>query len=410
MSETMTETLNFTYLNKCLCCNSENLTTVLELHDQPLANSYVSDIDEPELYYPLALNYCNECTHLQLSHGVNPDLLFKNYLYVSGTTQTLRDYFDKFVEIVTDAMPVKGRYKVLDIACNDGSQLDAFKNKGHQTYGIDPAENLHELSSANHTVICDYFNEESVARLGADRYDVIIAQNVFAHNTYPKEFLRVCQDRLSDTGRLFIQTSQADMVEYGQFDTIYHEHISFFNIRSMGTLATQSGMYLENVFKTDIHGNSYVFVLTKDPSCNNTQSLIDNEPKQTLEVINKFAQTAVNVVTALQDELNSCTDCLLVGYGAAAKGNTLLNFGQIDLDYIVDDNPLKQGLHTPGRKIKIVSLDDMIKIAGDKPVVWIPLSWNFFKEIRERIKNKYHKPTMFIKYFPNLQVILDSNE
>lgn len=406
----MTETSSITYLNKCLCCGSDKLTTVLDLHDQPLANSYVKDVNDVEEYYPLALNYCNDCTHLQLTHGVNPDLLFKNYLYVSGTTQTLKDYFDKFVQIVTDAMPVKGRYKVLDIACNDGSQLDAFKKHGHQTYGIDPAENLHELSSANHTVICDYFNEESVARLGADRYDVIVAQNVFAHNTYPKEFLRVCQDRMSSTGRLFIQTSQADMVQYGQFDTIYHEHISFFNVRSMGTLARQSGMYLENVFKTDIHGTSYVFVLTTDPSCDNTQRLIDSELKQTTEVVKKFADTAVKVVTELKDELNRYSDCLRVGYGAAAKGNTLLNFGEIDLDYIVDDNPLKQGLYTPGRKTKIVSLDELIKIAGKTPIVWVPLSWNFFNEIRQRIKNKYYQPTVFIKYFPNMQVILDENE
>jgi hypothetical protein len=178
----------------------------------------------------------------------------------------------------------------------------------------------------------------------------------------------------------------------------------------MGTLAQQSGMYLENVFKTDIHGTSYVFVLTTDPKHNNTQSLIDNETKQTLDVVKKFTDTAIRVVTELKDELNRHSDSLIVGYGAAAKGNTLLNFGEIDLDYIVDDNPLKQGLYTPGRKIKIVSLDELIKIASNKPIVWVPLSWNFFNEIRERIKNKYHDPTVFIKYFPNMQVILDENK
>jgi aspartyl/asparaginyl-tRNA synthetase len=87
-----------------------------------------------------------------------------------------------------------------------------------------------------------------------------------------------------------------------------------------------------------------------------------------------------------------------------------LNFGEIDLDYIVDDNPLKQGLYTPGRKIKIVSLDEMITIAKGQSVVWLPLSWNFFKEIKRRIKDKYHEPTVFIKYFPKIQVTLDSDE
>jgi hypothetical protein len=178
----------------------------------------------------------------------------------------------------------------------------------------------------------------------------------------------------------------------------------------MGTLANRLGMYLESVFKTDIHGTSYVFVLSKDPACDNTQPLIDKEAKQTIDVVKKFVDNAISVVTDLKDELNKYPSSLIVGYGAAAKGNTLLNFGEIDLDYIVDDNPLKQGLYTPGRKIKIVSLDEMITIAKGRSVVWVPLSWNFFKEIKHRIKDKYHEPTVFIKYFPKIQVTLDSDE
>lgn len=403
----MTEILNFTYLEKCLCCNSKNLKTILDLHDQPLANSYVSDTNAVEDYYPLALNYCTDCSHLQLSIGVNPNFLFKNYLYVSGTTQTLRDYFDSFVKTTSVYMPYAGPYKVLDIACNDGSQLDAFKKYGHQTFGIDPAENLYPLSSKNHSIVCDYFNEDSIAKLGVDKFDIIVAQNVFAHNTYPQEFLRLCRKHLAFDGRMFIQTSQADMVKYGQFDTIYHEHISFFNTNSMSKLANKCGMYLEEVFKTSIHGTSYVFVLTQDSLADNTELLLKCEDKQTLEVVNEFADKAVSVVTKLKDELNRFEGYIKVGYGAAAKGNTLLNFGEIDLDYIVDDNPLKQGLYTPGRKTKILSLDDLLKLAGDKQILWIPLSWNFFDEIRMRIKNKYIKPTVFLKYFPNLEIIWD---
>jgi hypothetical protein len=138
--------------------------------------------------------------------------------------------------------------------------------------------------------------------------------------------------------------------------------------------------------------------------------LIESEEKQTLDIVNSFANKATEVVLQLKIELQQLKGCYRVGYGAAAKGNTLLNFAELDLDYIVDDNPLKQGLLTPGRKIKIVSLDEMIQIAGDKAVVWIPLSWNFFDEIRKRIRNKYFKPTVFIKYFPKMQVILESEE
>ena len=379
--------INCKPLKKCLCCGSENLTTVLDLEDQPLANSYVERPEDGEEFFPLALNYCQDCTHLQLTHAVNPDLLFKHYLYVSGTTQTLKRYFDEFVWIVYRTFKEKFTMKVLDIACNDGSQLNSFKARGHETYGIDPAENLYELSSKNHTIVCDYLSENSIARLGCDKFDVIIAQNVFAHNTYPKEFLEICKNHLSDGGRIFIQTSQADMVKYGQFDTVYHEHISFFNVHSMNTLVRSAGLFLMDVQKTNIHGTSYVFIISKNSNEDNSEKLLQSEDRQTLAMVNQFAQNATLAVNDLLGRIKALRSThMIIGYGAAAKGNTVLNFGSIWLDCIVDDNPLKQGLYTPGMQIPIVSLDTAIKIAGNKPIAWIPLSWNFFREIKANIQ------------------------
>mgnify|MGYP003658898792 CR=1 FL=1 len=129
----------------CICCNSNNLKVLLDLNEQPLANSY-HDNTKKLKKYPLGVNLCKDCYHIQLTHIVDPDLLFKDYLYVSGTSQTLKDnfeWFSKFVmEYTKDCSSVQN---VLDIACNDGSQLDCFKTKGVQTFGIDPAENLFVL-------------------------------------------------------------------------------------------------------------------------------------------------------------------------------------------------------------------------------------------------------------------------
>jgi hypothetical protein len=217
-------------------------------------------------------------------------------------------------------------------------------------------------------------------------------------------YSHICKGHLNDTGKIFIQTSQANMVEYGQFDTIYHEHISFFNLNSIATLAKRAGLYLHDTFKTDIHGTSYVFVLTADPTLDRTSELLATEKSQTLDVVNNFAFLALKVVDDLKKELAKHKDSIIFGYGAAAKGNTLLNFGEIDLDYIIDDNPLKQNLYTPGRKIKIISLDEVEKLAN-KPIIYVPLSWNFFTEIKSRVKSKYPVPATFIKYFPFLEVI-----
>jgi SAM-dependent methyltransferase len=363
---------------------------VLDLGEQPPANSYLRSINDEEYYFPLKLNYCLSCTHLQLSHAIDPDILFKNYLYVSGTTQTLKKYFDEFVCIVENHCENQKPLKILDIACNDGSQLNAFKNAGHKTYGIDPATNLYSISSQNHNIVCDYLTENSIGSFN-EKFDVIIAQNVFAHNSYPKEFLEICKRYLSDNGTIFIQTSQSDMVLRGQFDTIYHEHISFFNLKSMTTLVDHVGLYLNKVIKTPIHGNSYVFMISKIKRIN---KLDYEEKSMDIDMINKFVNGAQDTISDLKNQiqkyLNKNPDSLVVGYGAAAKGNTVLNYGKIKLDYIVDDNQLKQGLYTPGMHIPIVSLDTIN--AMNKNIIWIPLSWNFFDEIKNKIIQYRNNP------------------
>lgn len=380
-------------IDKCLCCNSD-VVTVLDLGDQPPANSYLKSPQDNEDKFPLKLNYCNNCTHLQLSHSVDPDILFKHYLYVSGTTLTLKQYFKDFVSIVEKNCISKNKLQVLDIACNDGSQLDAFKESGHFTYGIDPAVNLYNISSQKHKVICDYFTEESVFKLQT-KFDAIVAQNVFAHNAYPKEFLKICCKYLNHDGTIFLQTSQADMIRYGQFDTIYHEHISFFSVESMKYLVNSLGLYLNQIIKTPIHGSSYVFIINKFQTTNNIEY---DEDKITNDTIQKFVNSVTDTINHLKNQIiqykSQYPDNLVVGYGAAAKGNTVLNYGNISLDYIIDDNILKQGLYTPGMKIPIVSLDYINTL--NKNIIWIPLSWNFFEEIKNKIQTYRNNDDKFI--------------
>ena len=396
-------------LDECLCCGSERLKLVLDLNEQPLANSFKKTAEEAEPTFPLCLNICEACTHLQLSHAVNPDLLFKNYLYVSGTSQTLRDYFDWFAKLTQEYFETPPQ-TVLDIACNDGSQLNSFKALVLKTYGVDPAENLHPLSSANHDVFCDYFTDKYAYHYGSKNLDIITAQNVFAHNSYPLEFLKQCKEIMHDKSRLFIQTSQADMIHNNEFDTIYHEHLSFFNSSSMKSLAARAGLYIIDIQKTPIHGNSYLFVMAKTPGTKpSVQLQLDQEREQGLQDMNTYLAYADHCYTIISD-LNSTLDHYrglgykLVGYGAAAKGNTLLNFGKTKLDMIIDDNPMKQGLFAPGSNIPVVPID-MLDQCDDLKVAFVPLAWNFFKEIQGKIKAKRDREgDVFVKYFPTISV------
>lgn len=397
-------TQSYKPLANCLCCNSNDLIKILDLNDQPLANSYLNSKNDLENFYPLGLSYCNNCTHLQLTHAVNPDLLFKHYLYVSGTTETGKRYFNSFVDFTTKYFSNnEQKFSVLDIASNDGSQLDSFKDRGHHTYGIDPAENLYERCARNHVTICDYLTDPAMQKFGR-KFDIIIAQNVFAHNSYPEEFLRIAGKYLEDNGRIFIQTSQANMISNGQFDTVYHEHMSFFNIRSMSILVKKAGLFLLDVQKTAIHGTSYVFVISNNPSDDNTEKLLLTETTQTLTEVEKFAHGTYELVNQLKSEIEKYKNngYSIIGYGAAAKGNTVLNFGKIDLDAIVDDNPLKWNLFTPGRKIKIISFDQFDLEFTNRKIVWIPLAWNFFEEIKQKIQKRRNNKDVFLRYFPKV--------
>jgi hypothetical protein len=389
----------------CICCGGTNLELLLDLNKQPLANSYHDNTKDLEKY-PLGVNLCKDCHHIQLTHIVDPDLLFKDYLYVSGTSQTLRDNFEWFSEFAMEYADHNCE-SVLDIACNDGSQLDCFKSKGVDTYGIDPAENLYELSSKNHNVICDYFDSNLYDRT----FDIITAQNVFAHNENAKQFLDDCSKLMHNDSYLFIQTSQAEMVQNNQFDTIYHEHISFFNINSMNELAKRTDLNLIDVIKTPVHGISYLFIFSKkDINKHLVQNLIDVERQRGLLSDKLYSEYRNNVNNVVDDFIKQIyiakhEGFKIVGYGAAAKGMTFLNFADVQMDVIIDDNPLKQNLYTPGTNTIIKSADHIETYTEDDKILFVPLAWNFYNEIRTRIEAKRkNNNDRFLKYFPNVKI------
>ena len=377
--------MDLTEIKKCLACDSVDLIPVLDLNDQPLANSYKKSKDEPEISYPLKINRCEYCYHVQLTHAVNPDLIYKNYLYVSGTTKTYVDYMGWYADFVCEQFNVFPQ-SVLDIGCNDGSQLDKFKSRGLKTFGVDPSENLFELSSKNHNVTCGYFDEKY-----SQPVDIITIQNAFAHNPNPLELLKNCKKNLNIDGLIFIQTSQADMILNDEFDTIYHEHISFYNIKSMMFLCNRAGLNLIDVIKTPIHGTSYIFVISADTSAPaNIKNLVEIETNAGLydkETYTRYSKNCIDMVEKFREvvEEHRTNGYKIVGYGAPAKGNTFLNFAKVPLDMIIDDNPMKQGLYTPGSSIGIVGSEVLKSFEEHDRILFIPLAWNFFKEIRERI-------------------------
>lgn len=396
-------------INECIACGHDKLIPVLDLKDQPLANSFKKNRIDSEDYFPLAINRCEKCYHVQLTHKVNPDLLFRDYLYVSGTAKTQLDYFAWLVDWVIEQQELR-KYNVLDIGCNDGSLLDAFKQRGLNTFGIDPAENLHPISSANHNVVCGYFNEHTYDA-NKDTFDVITCLNAFAHNYNPLQFLENVRGIMGVNTRFYISTSQANMILNNEFDTIYHEHISFYNIKSMDALCKRAGLNLIDVVKHPIHGTSYLFVVSRYESRDaHIHNLIELEEQAGLysnSTYIKYAGECNKIIKGFHDTINElrAEGKVIVGYGAPAKGNTLMNAALAVPDFIIDDNKMKQGLYTPGVSVPVYGSDWLDKYADVDCLVFVPLAWNFFKEIKNKIQQKRAgKDDIFVKYFPEIVV------
>ena len=399
-----TEQNSYTTLDKCVACGGSNLEQFLDLAEQPLANNYHDGTGGGESFR-LGLNLCTDCYHTQLPVSVDPKAMFDHYLYVTGTSQTLRDYCDWFAQFVTDREQIT-HGNILDIACNDGTQLDSFRKLGWKTFGVDPAKNLFDIAlEKGHMVRNAYWP------ISYPQMDVITAQNVCAHTPNPLDFLEGVKKALTVNGTAYIQTSQSQMYQRNEFDTTYHEHISFFSANSMKTLAERAGLVLTDIHITPIHGDSYVFVLKHQgaivkSSVTETIRKEGTEGRHNTMFYKQFGINAESIVRKLKDLVTRCQQegTPVVGYGAAAKGMTVLNANDIQLDWIVDDNQLKQGLLTPGTNIPI---KDKSSLDIDEHIVVIPLAWNFFNEIRANVEEvRQDKSTQYVQYFPNVMFVV----
>lgn len=388
----------------CLVCHTPIAFEYLDLTDQPLANSYHKG--EVLETYPLKMAVCGKCFHSQLTVSVEPAKMFEHYLYISDTTQTLTDYFVWTTEYILGK--INKPKNVLEIACNSGLLLEMFKNKGIDCVGVDPAQNIRELSERRGLdVYVDYWNKPFSDKLKTEKgqFDLIMAFHVLPHVEDPNDFVASCANVLSDTGEIFIQTSQCDMFLNNEFDVIYHEHSSYFTAKSIGELAHRNGLFVSSIIKTDIHSKSFLFSLSKVESdeaqwkdlCIKEAADGIYDPWKYVE----FTARAEDTKDILLEKLNEYKNdgYTIIGYGAAAKGNTLLNYIKFKLDYIIDDNYMKWGYLTPGMDIEIHPITLLDR--GFEKVCFVPLAWNFYAEIKERI-SKVRDTTndKFIKYFP----------
>jgi len=409
---------NYMYDNDCRVCKSKNTEIILDLGFHPLANNYTTN-KLKQIKYPLCLIKCNDCIHTQLNYTINPNVMFKYYLYESGTSKTLNEYFNYLAKkVIRDTGLQTG--SILEIACNDGSQLDYFKKYGWKTFGVDPALNIaNKCIEKGHNMNLGFWEDDIEYNIPIP--NVIMAQNVFAHVPNPIKFLNKCKKYMNEDTTLYIQTSQCNMFINGEFDTIYHEHLSYFTISSMMKACDICDLRLIDLSIENIHGQSYLFVIKLKNINNNIHSqkvyeLYNKELSNGVYSSNFFIEYG-NKVNIIKNNIIEIFEFFLkknisvICYGAAAKGMTLLNYFNLNpIDYIIDDSILKHNKYTPNTNIIIRNINYLINDDRENLLI-IVLAWNFFDEIYKRIIiNRKNKTTYILKPLPIVELYRIENE
>lgn len=386
-------------ITECRVCKNKNLSQVLSFGPTPLANAFLSpkEIDSPEYYYPLDVYYCENCSFLQLGHVVSPTVLFGNYVYVSSTSPVFVNHFKKFADEVSQRFFLNKKSLVIDIGSNDGILLKPFKSLGIRVLGIEPASHIAKLAEKEGiNTMPEFFSVKLAKKIvkKEGKAKIVTATNVFAHIDNLDEVVNGVKILLEDDGIFIIEAPYLiDFIEKRYFDLVYHEHLSYWSVKSLDKLFRRLGMMVFDVQKVDVHGGSIRVFVKKTKGHQkierNVSTFFDREKKAKLD--NK--KTYLNFASLVLENRVKLMDLLtklklknkrIVGYGAPAKGNTLLNYFKIGtdiLDYIVDDSPFKQGLFAPGTHIPVVSSD---KLKEEKPDYILILAWNFANPIMEK--------------------------
>lgn len=375
---------------KCRACEGDELDMAINLGSQPLANDFCLEADERGGLAPLEVLRCHRCGLAQLSVVVNPEVLYQNYLYVTSKTDTMQRHFQWLWE------EIKKEFKhpevLVEIGSNDGDFLKFARDRHCLVSGIDPAENLvMESRSRGFTTILGPLNNETAktAATGLPPVDVVVARHVFCHVNDWHAFLSSIDILCNRETLVVIEVPYVkNMLEGVEFDTIYHEHLSYLSLKAMDRMLSGSVFRLHKILFTQIHGGSVVIMLRRrDHNSKATESvrLVESE-NITSEDWGKFQKQVESLCGDMKRLLNQ--EGLTYGaYGASAKSSVWLNLLPQELvrkiKFIADANPLKHGRYTPGTEILIVPEAEIVK---RRPDYLICFAWNF----REDITAKCH--------------------
>lgn len=383
-------------INSCRICKNKNIRKFFDLGEQPLANSLPKTREERENLYSLSLSWCPECNLVQLNETIDPKELFSEYIWVTATSKVAKDYSEIFFNELIKRSVDSGY--VLEIASNDGTFLKPFINKGFKVLGVDPAENIVKIAEDNGIPTkCSFFGKAEAENIIKEfsRAQIIFARNVLPHVANTRDFVEGLSLCLNENGMLAIEVHSAKEILKGlHYDSIYHEHLCYFTLKSLEKLLNDYGLYVFDISESPISGGSIVVYSKKEKGIESEALKIFRENEK-LEGINnfekwqEFARKAINHKDSLMNILRQNARLgVVAGYGSSARSSTMLNFARINSDLIsviADANPLKQGRFSAGSKIPIKSPKNVI---AEKPKLIVIFAWNFADEITKILREE----------------------
>ena len=380
-------------IDSCRLCGSESLTDILDLGTQPLANSLVDHLDGPETMIPLEMVYCRECGLAQLSVDVDPAVLFRDYVWVTGTSASTRAYCEGLADWIMDRVAVESP-RVFEMASNDGTLLRTLAERGAAVLGIDPAVNLATEATANGIeTIPDFLTAETAERIEATRgkFDIVIARNVMSHVPDPLGAIRGLSILTADEGLVLIEFHSArTILDELHYDSIYHEHTMYHSLHTMRRLMATAGLQAFDVRRSPISGGSWALLARKTavapPMSAVLAEALDEDSASGIATESgwlEFGRRSENHRDRLVRDISMLTGSgrSIAAYGASARSSTMLNYlGPVvkELQAIADASPLKHGKYSPGVNIPIMSPEDVL---GLGPQAIVLFAFNFEGEI-----------------------------
>ena len=404
----------------CRFCNAGLKRTFVDLGRSPLANSLLTaeDIERGEASYPLHAYVCDNCLLVQLQEFERAENIFNEYLYFSSYSQLWLKHCREYTEQMSRRFTLDSRSLVLEVASNDGYLLQYFKERGIGVLGVEPAANVAKAAQEKGIATeVAFFGAETARRLAANgkSADLMVANNVLAHVPDLHDFVAGFRLLLKQDGTATFEFPHLlRLIEERQFDTIYHEHFSYFSFLVVDKIFARHGLRIYDVDSLPTHGGSLrLFVCHADAPFARTgkvDKLIAEELAANLDSIDAYASFADAVIDIKCELLDFLIEARkngqsVVGYGAPAKGNTLLNYcgvGPELLSYTVDISPYKQGRYLPGVQIPIRAPDH---IFATKPHYVLILPWNIKEEITERMAGIRQWGGRFLTAIPKLTVL-----